>query len=128
MTAHKVKGGVAMSSSREMESLWRYIAGSVDRIVACLDGLAEDDLDWRPLENANSLLVLATHAIGNVEGNILGVLCGHPVDRRREEEFRAKGADSVALQRRWRDLKGRIESCLAELGPEDLEREFEHGR
>ena len=32
----------------ETATFWRYIAGSVDRLVGILDGLSEAELNWRP--------------------------------------------------------------------------------
>ena len=117
-----------MLSNREIEFLWRLTVGAVNRIVACLNGLTEEDLNWRPVENANSLFVLATHTMANVEENILGVLCRQTVNRHRDEEFRAQGNASEPLAQRWRDLKERASSCLSKLGSSDLDREYEHRR
>jgi uncharacterized damage-inducible protein DinB len=117
-----------MSSTREIEWCWRLTVGAVDRIVACLNGLTEEDLNWRPVENANSLFVLATHTMANVEENILGILCGQTVKRERDEEFKAQGAEAGPLAQRWRDLKERASSCLARLGPSELDREYDHRR
>ena len=63
-------------SDTEIETLWSFISRSIDRIFSCLEGLDEEDLNWRPLRNANSLYILATHVMANIESNILGVLCG----------------------------------------------------
>ena len=60
-------------TNREIEEFWPFIARSVDRLVALLDGLSEKELNWQPLENANSLYALAVHTMGNVEENLLGV-------------------------------------------------------
>lgn len=115
-----------MFPNREVEMFWSYIVGSVDRIMACLDGLVEDDLNWRPLENANSLYVLATHTLGNVEKNLLDVLCGQPVERQREAEFVARGGSVDPIRRRWRELQESLSSSLAQLPPAELDREREH--
>ena len=45
---------LVMAPDEEIKSLWRYIGRSVDRVLVCLDGLSEDDLNWRPLDSANS--------------------------------------------------------------------------
>lgn len=117
-----------MSVDTEIESLWGYIRRSVDRILSCLDGLGEDDLNWRPLENANSLYVLAVHIIANVEANILGVLCLQNIVRHRDEEFKARGSSIEPVLERWRDVQERISSHLAQLSSHDLDREYEHPR
>lgn len=115
-----------MSAGKEIETLWHYIRRSVDRILSCLDGLEEDDLNWRPLENANSLYVLAVHMIANVEANILGVLCSQNIVRHRDDEFKARGSSVEPVLERWRDVQERISSQLAELSSNDLDREYEH--
>jgi hypothetical protein len=117
-----------MLPDKEVESFWRFIKSSIDRIMSCLDGLDEDDLNWRPLDNANSLYVLAVHAIGNVEANILGVLCHQNIKRERESEFKAHGVSIEPVQKRWRDVRKNISSCLAGLTSNDLDKEYEHPR
>lgn len=117
-----------MPHRQEIDSFWGFIFRSIERIIACLDGLAEDDLNWRPLNNASSLYVLATHILGTTEENILGVLCGQPTQRQRKAEFIAQGTSVEALQLKWHDLQKRIMQSLEQLPPEELEREREHPR
>jgi uncharacterized damage-inducible protein DinB len=113
---------------KEIESLWRYIRRSVDRILSCLEGLEAGDLNWRPLENANSLYILATHMIANVEANILGVLCLQKINRHREEEFKAHGSSIKPIEQRWFEVQKRISSQLAKLSSNDLDKEYTHPR
>ena len=62
--------------SEEIALFWRFIVESEDKLIESLHGLEEDSLNWSPLDNANSLYVLATHTMGNIEQNILGgILC-----------------------------------------------------
>ena len=117
-----------MSPVKEIESLWNYIRRSVERILSCLDGLEEDDLNWSPLESANSVYVLAVHMIANVEANILGVLCSQNIIRHREEEFKARGSSVEQVRQRWLDVQERISSHLAPLSSKDLDKEYEHPR
>jgi uncharacterized damage-inducible protein DinB len=117
---------MTMFANREVELFWEYIIGSVERIIACLDGLGEGDLNWRPLENANSLYVLATHTMGNVEKNLLDALCGQPIERQREAEFVAHGSSVEPIRQRWRELQERVSVRLAPLSSDDLDREREH--
>jgi hypothetical protein len=118
----------AILPDKEIESLWGYISRSVDRILSCLEGLEEDDLNWRPLENANSLYILAVHVIANVEANILGVLCLQEINRHREEEFKAHGISIVPVLQRWRNVQKRVTSCLAKFTSDDLDKEYNHPR
>ena len=117
-----------MSPDKEIESLWNYIRRSVERILSCLDGLEEDDLNWRPLESANSVYVLAVHMIANVEANILGVLCSQDIVRHREDEFKARGSSIEPVRQRWINVQERISSHLAPLSSKDLDKEYEHPR
>lgn len=107
---------------------WRFITSSVDRLLACLDGLDEAALNWRPLPNANSLYVLATHMLGNIEETVWGLVCGQPVVRDRDAEFSATGHDAPLLQTRWQTLQTHIAHHLAQLPSSTLEQEHLHPR
>jgi hypothetical protein len=86
------------------------------------------ELNWRPLASANSLYVLAIHTLANTEENLLGVLCGQPVQRQRETEFTAQGMSAKATQVRWAQLRAQLLENLAELSSTDLDQEREHPR
>jgi len=112
----------------EVVMFWRYIKSSVDRIIRCLEGLDEADLNWRPLDNANSLFVIATHTIANIEANILGVLCLQKIDRHREEEFKAQGSSAAPILQKWLDAQDNISLHLMNLTSKDLDKEYDHPR
>jgi len=46
-----------MKLDTEVEAVWPYISGSIYKLIACLEGLDRDDLNWSPLQGANSLYV-----------------------------------------------------------------------
>ena len=115
-----------MGNTREVDLYWRRIRDSVDELVACLEGIDGGSLDWRPLEDANSLYVLATHTMGNVRHNFLNVLCGLPVSRDRDAEFVARGGSAAEIGARWNELKGRISDAIQDLPPAELDRERDH--
>jgi uncharacterized damage-inducible protein DinB len=117
-----------MSQKEELDYFWGFISRSIERIIACLDGLSEEEMNWRPIENANSLYVLVTHTLGNVEENILGLLCGQTVHRIRDEEFAARGRSMETILVKWRDLQGRIILGLQDLPEGELEHKREHPR
>jgi hypothetical protein len=117
-----------MSPDKKIDSFWSFIRSSLDRILLCLDGPDETGLNWRPLDNANSLYVLATHTIGNVEENILGVLCHQNINRQREDEFKVRGSSNEPIQKKWLEMQERIPSHLAQLSSIDLDKEYEHPR
>ncbi len=91
-------------------------------MTACLEGLSEAQLNWRPaIEGANSAYVIAAHTLGNARAWVLGIACGQPVERDRQAEFRASGA-AGGLAAAARELSGEIEAALAALTPAELDR------
>ena len=107
---------------------WRYIVGSLDRLVALLDGLSADELDWRPpAPEANSLYTLAIHTLGNAEENLLETLGGQPIGRDRAGEFAARG-DEAPVTARWAALRPRLAETLAALPPGALDSTYQHPR
>ena len=115
-----------MQSSPEIDLFWRKIRSTVDELVACLEALDSDSLNWRPLDDANSLHVLATHTIYNVRHNLLNVLCGLPVTRDRDAEFTASGGSAVEIEARCNELKDQISDAIEALPPAELDRERHH--
>lgn len=113
----------------EIASFWYAISRTLDRLLACLDGLDEEALNWRPpAEGANSLYVLAVHTLANAEQNILGILGGQPGARDRDTEFVARAGSADVVRARWRDSRGRLEAALATLPPAELDRRRPHPR
>ena len=107
----------------EIESLSRQIRSILECVCACLDGLSEAQLNWRPpVDGGNSLYVVATHTLGNARAFVLGIACGQPLERDRPAEFRASGRDAAGLTAQARRLSDDIEAALAALSPSDLDR------
>ena len=115
-----------MQSSREKDLFWGKIRNSVDGLVGCLERLDGDSLNWRPLDDANSLYVLATHTMGNLRRNLLNVLCGLPVTRERDAEFMVSGGSEAEIDARWNELTVQISDAIEELPATELDREWEH--
>jgi uncharacterized damage-inducible protein DinB len=86
------------------------------KLCETLGGLSEAQLNWRPpVDESNSVYVIATHTLGNAEAWVLGIACGQPIERDRPAEFRASGASSEPLVAKAGALAGRIEEALADL-------------
>jgi hypothetical protein len=116
-------------SEREIDILWRHIIRSQEHLMSCLEGLSEEDINWRPLQNANSLYVLATHMMSNMNETILATLCNQPMSKRkREEDFRVVGTAVEPVRKSWNELKSKIESSLALLPADALDKEYLHPR
>ncbi|HTI14159.1 MAG TPA: DinB family protein [Dictyobacter sp.] len=115
--------------SHEAALFCRYILSSLDRLLQCLEGLNEEQLNWRPpAPNTNSLYALAVHTMANAEENILSTLYDRPSPRNREQEFLAQGTSADALISQWQDLRERLQDALLGLTSDDLERVHVHPR
>ena len=112
--------------STEIMLFWRYISSSVDQLLATMDGLTAEEINWSPIGDANSLYVLATHTMGNVTQNMLAVLCGQPVQRERDAEFAAQGDTPDALRTQWQNLHPQIQAQLEQLDAATLNQPRTH--
>ena len=107
----------------ETESLGRQIRSILERVSACLEGLSEAQLNWKPpIDGGNSLYVIAAHTLGNARAFVLGIACGQPLERDRPAEFRASGRDAAELSAQARRLTAEIEAALVRLSPSELNR------
>jgi uncharacterized damage-inducible protein DinB len=107
----------------EIESLSRQVRSILERVSACVDGLSEAQLNWRPpIDGGNSLYVIATHTVGNARAFVLGIACGESLERDRPAEFRASGRDARDLTANARRLSDEIDAALARLSASDLDR------
>jgi hypothetical protein len=105
------------------------ICNAIERILACLDGVDAEGLNWRPsAPQTNSLYVLAFHSMGSAEGAVIGELGGQPVERDRDAEFTASGNSAAPLSARWEALQPRLRDALARLTPADMEKTVHHRR
>ena len=96
---------MAMAELREVEVFHRYITGSITHLLDCLEGLTPEQINWKPpAPETNSLYTLAVHTMANTEENVLGVVCGVPVDRSHEREFGAAGNSVEPLRAELRGL------------------------
>jgi DinB superfamily len=123
-----------VAPNRELLAASGFICRSVDRVIACLDGMPEDELNWRPpVPGANSLYAIAVHLMANTEENILGMHCGDPESAARDDvahnaEWTARGSDATAVAMEWMRLRQQIEAALSILPSSELERERDHPR
>lgn len=101
------------------ESQIRSIVG---RVLGQLEGLSEEQLNWRPpSEGSNSAYVIAAHTLGNARAWVLGIACGREMGRDRPAEFRASGGHAH-LAEEARQLSEKIGEALAALPASALER------
>ena len=66
----------------------------LDRLCGAIAGLTGEQLNWKPpFPDGNSVFVIATHTLGNVEAWVLGIACDAAIDRDRAAEFRSSGVE-----------------------------------
>ncbi len=113
----------------EAETFCHYILNSLDRLLRCLEGLSEEQLNWHPpAPNTNSLYTLAVHTVANAEENLVYTLYDQASPRKREQEFLAQCHDRDELAQRWQALRLRLQDALLNLSPERLAQEHVHPR
>ena len=78
------------------------------QITACLDLLDEDQIWWRPHEQANAIANLLLHLAGSNRYYLEQVIAGRDIIRNRDEEFTARGGYSVAQIRETWDGAQRV--------------------
>jgi hypothetical protein len=108
----------------EIEVYSRQIRSLLERVLACLEGLSEAQLNWRPpTEGANSTYVIAAHTVGNARAFVLGIACGQDMGRDRPAEFRASGSYAQMADETHK-LSQEIEAALGGVDASALERRF----
>jgi len=107
----------------EIDDLYASIRDGLERVVATLDGLTADQLNYHvPVDGGNSAYVLAAHTLGNARAWVLGIACGRDIGRDRLAEFRASGSDTSALRAMLASLQREMCEALATQTPADLDR------
>jgi len=117
-----------MVGGRETTAAAGFLCRSLARIVRCLDDLEQEELHWRPAPAANSLLVIAAHALANAEENVLGVLGHQEIRRERRVEFDDAGATAQVICERWARLEQQLTEVLGQLPPHALTSDVYHPR
>lgn len=107
----------------EIDALHASIRDRLERVVATLDGLSAEQLNYHvPVDGGNSAYVLATHTLGNARAWVLGIACGRDMRRDRPAEFASSGENTRALHTMLASLLREISEGLATLTPAELDR------
>jgi hypothetical protein len=105
------------------------IVEKVEKIVSCLDGRSTEQINVRPpINNANSLLVLAVHTMANVREAIFEILLGQPVNRNRDSEFASSGGSAEDVRKQWEELKSRVQPAIEGLTQDQLDARYDDHR
>jgi uncharacterized damage-inducible protein DinB len=90
-------------------------------VRACLAALDEEDVWWRPSEEANAVANLVLHVSGSNRFYLEHVIDGAAAVRNREAEFAARGSMGKAdLTSIWDDTVARVARVLAAITPARL--------
>lgn len=91
------------------------------KLEHCLARLTDDDVWWRPFEQANSIGNLLLHLNGSTRTWILAVAGGRQVERDRQSEFDERGPIPRGdLLDTLRATLAEVDEVLARLDPERL--------
>ena len=99
----------------------RRLELSLSRIEACLGKLTEEQVWARGSENENAIGNLVLHLAGNVRQWIVAGVGGAPDTRQRDEEFSARGGNSIPeLKERLRGIVTEAAAVIVATTPERL--------
>lgn len=118
-----------------IDSFQASILKSLGGIIKTLDGLDEQQLNWKPpAPDTNSLYSIASHVLINSQENLLTLLCGVPNAELplqpipREQALKAQGETAMELIEQWQTLQPALNGQLAALSGEALFKEYQHPR
>jgi hypothetical protein len=110
-----------MGESNEITTYRGSIAQRMLLLRHAVDGLDAEQLNSKPqFAGANSIWVLATHALGNARAWILGIACGRDMSRDRPSEFASSGKDAAQLIAAIERTQQDVDAALRELDPSRL--------
>ena len=91
------------------------------QINACLDVLTNEEIWWRPHEQANAVANLVVHLGWSNRSYLEEAIAGRPVARNRDAEFAARGGLSkTALRETWDQAVRIVSSVLDTITPEQM--------
>jgi uncharacterized damage-inducible protein DinB len=99
----------------------RLVQDYPGQISACLDALTDEDIWWRPNEQANAVGNLVLHLSGSNRYYLEQVIGGRDIGRNRDAEFAARGSYSKAqLKELWEETRVVVEQILSGLDPSQM--------
>jgi len=99
-----------------------YLKGDyLPKIRLSLEGLADEDIWWRPNQASNSIGNLILHLAGNARQWVVSGIGRVPDDRRRDEEFaKGGGMSGPALLAHLEETLDDVDEVLTRLSPTEL--------
>jgi len=108
----------------EVGMIVKFAEIAFDRFGRTIKDLSEKELDWRPLEEANSIRWILTHLSQQWNVGIPRVLKGDPAYKPEDWPEEYVGNKSLSLEKLMSDIekgKNTVMKGLEKLSPEDLE-------
>ena len=99
----------------------RLVKDYPGQIDACLEVLTDEDVWWRPNDEANAVGNLVLHLSGSNRYYLEQVIGGRDIGRDRDAEFAARGGYTKAqLKALWDETRGIVEGVLTGLDPAQM--------
>ena len=99
----------------------RLLRDYPEQIMACVDALTDEEIWWRPNDQANAVANLVLHLAGSNRYYLEQVIGGRDVGRDRAAEFAARGGYSKAqIADRWEEAHGAAARVLEAIEPSQL--------
>ncbi len=99
----------------------RLVKDYPGQIDACLEVLTDEDVWWRPNDEANAVGNLVLHLSGSNRYYLEQVIGGRDIGRDRDAEFAARGGYTKAqLKALWDETRGIVEGVLTGLDPTQM--------
>lgn len=99
----------------------RLLRDYPEQIAACLDALTDEQIWWRPNEQANAVANLVLHLAGSNRYYLEQVIGGRDTGRDRAAEFAARGGRSNAqIAEVWEEARRAAERVLDTIEPSQL--------
>ncbi|MBI2187215.1 MAG: DUF1572 family protein [Acidobacteria bacterium] len=99
----------------------RLVRDYPEQIMTCLDALTDEEIWWRPHEQANAVANLVLHLAGSNRYYLEQVIGGRDVGRDRAAEFAARGGWSKAqVTDAWEQARRAAERVLDTIEPSQL--------
>jgi uncharacterized damage-inducible protein DinB len=93
------------------------------RLGKTVDGLDPDSLDWLPVDGANSIAVIVTHAMGAERFLIAQLVGGTDIHRDREAEFKTRQVNAAHLRAAIDQATRDAEAVLSRITEDELGRQ-----
>jgi len=99
----------------------RLLRDYPEQITTCLDALTDEEIWWRPHDQANAVANLVLHLAGSNRYYLEQVMGGRDVGRDRAAEFAARGGVSKAkVADAWEEARRAAERVLDTIEPAQL--------